>query len=357
MALLLCLCGPGARLGCAAVAHGPDDPLRIAVYDLAPYGSVDAQGLYSGVSVDLCRRVAEDLGLSYRFEAVPQMDAVLAGLENGEFDVAIGAITMTPERLARVDFSYPAHRSGVAVAFPNRSGPIGAVGFYTMAVRQHISLICVTVGLLVLTGALVWGFERRRRAVGENHDSAVTSLFDGLYWAVVTMTTVGYGDKTPKTIGGRFIAILWMLTSLALISLVSTTLVSSMTAARLESGPLAHDDDLTGKRLAAVASSSGAEYLDNHHLVYRKFASLQDALTSLADGDSDAVVNSVGALENMISTRFYGLIAMPSGLLAPAYMAFALPCNSPLKRQLDRAMVRVTGSPAWRSLEDGYFNH
>ena len=74
--------------------------------------------------------------------------------------------------------------------------------------------------------------------------------------------------KRQKPGLGRFIAVLWMLTSLALISLVSTTLVSSMTAARLESGPLAHDSDLTGKRLAAVASSSGAEYLESQHLPY-----------------------------------------------------------------------------------------
>jgi ABC-type amino acid transport substrate-binding protein len=305
--------------------------------------------------VDLWRRVAEDLGLSYRFEAVRQMDTVLAGLENGDFDAAVGAITITPERLARVDFSYPAHRSGVAVAFANRTGPIAAIDFYGQAVRQHISLISVTAGLLVLTGTLVWRFEKRYRSAGQNADSSVTSLFDGLYWAVVTMTTVGYGDKTPKTRGGRFIATLWMLASLALISLVSTTLVSSMTAARLESGPLAHDSDLVGKRLGAVASSSGAEYLDNQHLAYTKYASLQEALAALADGEADAVVNSVGALEYMISTRFYGVIAMPSGLLAPAYMAFALPRNSPLKIQLDRAMVRVTGSPGWRSLEDSYF--
>ncbi|HET7884172.1 MAG TPA: transporter substrate-binding domain-containing protein, partial [Acetobacteraceae bacterium] len=164
-----------------AAEHGLDGPLRVAVYDLAPYASVDGEGLYSGVSVDLWRRVAEDLRLSYRFDAVRQMDEVLAGLEAGKFDVAIGAITITPERLARVDFSYPAHRSGVAVAFPNKGGPVAAVAFYATAVRQHISLISVTVGLLVLTGALVWRFERRSRNVSEGHESAVTSLFDGLY--------------------------------------------------------------------------------------------------------------------------------------------------------------------------------
>ncbi len=284
------------------------------------------------------------------------MEAVLAGLEKHQFDVAIGAITITPERLSRVDFTYPAHRSGVAVAFQKRTGPIAAVIFYVQAVRQHISLIGVTLALLLLTGALMWSFERRRRAAAESAESSVSSLFDGIYWAVVTMTTVGYGDKTPKTRVGRSIAVLWMLASLALISLVSTTLVSSMTAERLESGPLNHDSDLAGKRLAAVASSSGAEYLESQHLPYSKYANLQDALTSLASGQSDAVVNSVGAMQYMISTQFYGVIPMPGGLLAPAYMAFALPPNSPLKKPLDRAMVTVTASPGWRMLEDSYFN-
>jgi hypothetical protein len=57
-----------------------------------------------------------------------------------------------------------------------------------------------------------------------------------------------------------------------------------------------------------------------------------------------------------IETQFYGVIPLPSGLLAPAYMAFALPPNSPFKQPLDRAMVRITAGPGWRLLEDSYFN-
>ena len=48
------------------------------------------------------------------------MEDVLSGLQNGTYDIAIGAITITPERLARVDFSYPTHRSGVAAVFAKR---------------------------------------------------------------------------------------------------------------------------------------------------------------------------------------------------------------------------------------------
>ncbi|MBV8412328.1 MAG: amino acid ABC transporter substrate-binding protein, partial [Alphaproteobacteria bacterium] len=45
----------------------------------------------------------------------------------------------------------------------------------------------------------------------------------------------------------------------------------------------------------------------------------------------------------------------PHGLLAPAYMAFALPANSPIKKPLDRALAVVTASPEWRAVEETYF--
>jgi ABC-type amino acid transport substrate-binding protein len=128
-----------------------------------------------------------------------------------------------------------------------------------------------------------------------------------------------------------------------------------MTAERVEASPVARNSDLAGKRLAAVVDSSGGEYLDGLHFQYTKYINLQEALTSLASGRSDAVVNSVGALQYSISTRFSGVIVMPHGLLAPAYMAFALPPNSPLKKPLDRALIKVTESPEWRSLEESYF--
>ena len=355
IALAICLVGAAARSSASGAERAADEPLRVAVYDVPPYGSVDAEGLFSGASIDLWRRVADDLHLSYRFIAVAQMGDLISGVERGQFDAAIGAITITPDRLTHVEFTYPAHRSGVAVALPKQTGPIAAVMSYVAVVRELGPLIVFTLGLLVLIGALMWVFERRRRLAGNPHERAVTSLSDGIYWAAVTMTTVGYGDVTPLTRVGRFIAVLWMLVSLALISLLTTSLVARMTADAVTSAPIAGTSDLDGKRLAAVADSSGAEYLDEQHLHYTKYANLKDALASLVGGKSDAVVNSVGALEYEISTYFSGVIPMPSGLLAPSYMAFALPPNSPLKKPLDRALIEITASASWRSLEHSYF--
>ena len=42
-------------------------------------------------------------------------------------------------------------------------------------------------------------------------------------------------------------------------------------------------------------------------------------------------------------------------LLAPAFMAIALPDNSPLKKPIDRALIKITASPEWKSVEELYF--
>ena len=143
--------------------------------------------------------MAEELGREYKLIPVTQMEAILTGLEQGHFDAAIGAITITPEREARVDFSYPAHRSGVAVALRKETGPLAAIASYLTVAADLGYLIVAILALLLLLGFVIWLIERPRRLGTEAPEDSVATFNEGLYWAVVTMTTVGYGDKTPKT--------------------------------------------------------------------------------------------------------------------------------------------------------------
>ena len=358
--LLLVLVAFGASLtaplDCAlAVERRPTAPLRVAVYDVPPYGTVGSDGALSGLSVDLWRRVAEDLEWEYRLTPVSQMETILSGLEQGRFDAAIGAITITPEREARIDFSYPTHRSGVAVALPKETGPLAAIVSYVTVAADLGTLIVGIFTLLLLLGVVIWLIERPGRSSKPPPEDSVVTLRDGLYWTVVTMTTVGYGDKTPKTPLGRLVAVVWMLSSVALVSLLSASLVSRLTAERVENSSIRAESDLTGKKLAAVAQSSGAEYLDELHLKYEKYDNLAEALSSLANGQSNAVVNSVGALQYLVAARFAQVIRVPRVLLAPAFMAIALPDNSPLKKPIDRVLIKITASPEWKSVEELYF--
>ena len=55
----------------------------------------------------------------------------------------------------------------------------------------------------------------------------IHTLFDGIYWAIVTISTVGYGDISPVTDVGRAISVLIILAGIAMISFVTSVIVSA----------------------------------------------------------------------------------------------------------------------------------
>jgi voltage-gated potassium channel len=54
----------------------------------------------------------------------------------------------------------------------------------------------------------------------------ITSFGDAVWWAVSTVTTVGYGDLTPVTLSGRLIAVALMIAGISLLGVVTATLAS-----------------------------------------------------------------------------------------------------------------------------------
>jgi voltage-gated potassium channel len=60
----------------------------------------------------------------------------------------------------------------------------------------------------------------------EGPESGFTSIPRGIYWAIVTLTTVGYGDITPDTILGQFVASIIMILGYSIIA-VPTGIISS----------------------------------------------------------------------------------------------------------------------------------
>lgn len=57
-------------------------------------------------------------------------------------------------------------------------------------------------------------------------DSTITTFPQALWWAFVTVTTVGYGDLTPVTATGRMVAVVLMIGGIAVIGVVTATLAS-----------------------------------------------------------------------------------------------------------------------------------
>ncbi len=100
-----------------------------------------------------------------------------------------------------------------------------AIGFLARAAQTLQSRINVYLGivlpLLVFTCSL-GVYDAEHDAPGAN----ITNFGDAIWWAFVTVTTIGYGDYFPVTFEGRFIAVLLMLSGLALVSVITVSFAS-----------------------------------------------------------------------------------------------------------------------------------
>ena len=61
---------------------------------------------------------------------------------------------------------------------------------------------------------------------------AFTSVFHSLWWAVVTLTTVGYGDVTPVTVGGKVFTFFVLIVGLGIVAVPSGRFASALSKAR-----------------------------------------------------------------------------------------------------------------------------
>jgi voltage-gated potassium channel len=84
----------------------------------------------------------------------------------------------------------------------------------------------VTVGVVFLAGLTVWSAENAHA------DATIKSGWDALWWAIVTMFTVGYGETYPHTTAGKVSAVVLMVAGIALFTWLTATMASLF----LESG-------------------------------------------------------------------------------------------------------------------------
>lgn len=312
-----------------------------------PFVMRDDGNGYKGLSIALWRRVADKLGLKTHY-VERDLSALFTGLENGDLDVSVAALTVTEPRETRVDFTYPFYSTGLAIAVPAaQGGSLGATvrRFFSW---QFFTALGALAGILLLVGMAVWAFERHRNR-DEFGGGVLNGLGSGFWWAAVTMTTVGYGDKSPRTLGGRLVGLVWMFAAVIIISSFTAAIATSLTVGQLSSG-IRGVNDLAHARVTTVAESAAAKALRDRGISFHARDSLDDALKALAAGRVDAVVYDAPLLKYRVRQEFPNQETVLAKTFERQDYAFALPQGSKLREPINRAILAVLAGNDWNRL-------
>lgn len=328
-----------------------DSTLQVAVYNAPPFGFANPDGTFGGLMVDLWEDVAADHNWTYQYH-LTDMKGLLGGLQSGDYQVGLGAISITPSREAVVDFTHAVNPSGTGIATAVNGQPNSFRTYWRPILISLAQLVGSLLVMLLLSGTIVWWVERRHARKNPS-DRNISAFPDALWWSAVTMTTVGYGDKVPQTMAGKILGIVWIFTSVILLSLFTANASSILTAGKMESSIQTHND-LRRVRVGAVARSSGEEYLMREHINYQAFENYDAVIEALIDGEVDCIVSNVPFLQFFNNTKYYGKLAISSSWLLKNNMGIALQTDSPLKETINQTLLQKISEPRWQDAVYSY---
>lgn len=279
----LCLAFVAASLAAAsghnpAAAAGPvlqdEPPLRVVTKPVEPFVIGD-QNQLTGFSIELWEELARLADISYEYVLVDTVDEQLDAVASNRADAAIAAISMTPEREEAVDFSHPYFRSGLQIMIRSEPlGPLGALLAFLLSARFLVATVTLLL-ILVLVGHLVWFVERKNNP--DFPRRYWPGIWEGLWWSAVTVTTVGYGDKTVRGCLGRLLGMFWMLAGIFILANFTAFVTAEVAASRLAT-PINGPEDLPGKRVVTAAETTAAAYLRDQGIPFRQVEVIDEGI-------------------------------------------------------------------------------
>ena len=330
-----------------STAAGAQEALRVGLVERPPFAMKDEALGWSGLAVDLFRQIAEEDGLRY---AIVELDGDPAeAVAAGRVDVAL-PVDAAPAGGGLV-YTQPFYTSTLGLA---SSRGVNLLSIADNVVSwQFLRVVLFLAAMLLVVGTIMWLVERRSNEEMFPEGTA-PGVGAGFWWAGVTMTTIGYGDKTPVTLAGRVIALLWMLMAMIVTAALTATLVSAVGLG--SSTTLA--DELEGKTVGVIEGSTSKRYLEARDVRSRTFESATQGLEAIGNG-TDAFLGDEPLVRHTVNQSSTLSFDVKGSTIDPHYIAFAVSENvradgEPLVKRLDRAILKRLPTPAWWELTQRY---
>ena len=334
---------------CSCLINFAQNPTIVGIKEAPPFVFKDPKGKWMGITVDLWKEIQSENTTEFQLQEMA-LDKLLIAIERADIATGIGAISILNEREKKFDFSIPYFDTGLALA--TRTEYENNVWNYLGTLGKIIKALIPWVLLLLVVGVLIWLIERK---INEDqfHKPLGEGVGSGIWWACVTMTTVGYGDKTPKSFVGRIIAVFWMFSGIILISSLTATITTSMTLDRLDDqiGTL---DDLKNQKAGVAESTAAARFLQDRGVTHNIFPSLDEGLAALSNGKINVMVHDEPIMKHVIAQRYSGTLQVLDIILDKQLYAFPSQDNAIILEQINLGIIEAMESGKLESIIQRY---
>jgi len=312
----------------------------VGVKPTPPFVNVSANNELSGFSIDLLDQLMliMDPTAKIRYHIDPEMKSHLQSVVQNKVDFGIAATTITAEREKILDFTQPFYKADLAILVPRSDTQRWAFVDIFLSKELMITLFGIFLYVMFISH-VIWLVERNGE---EAHFSKPYSdgIIQALWWTVVTISTVGYGDFHLKRPLGRFIGVFVIFSGIMLFGVAIASLTSALTVQQLKptiTGP----KDLPGHTIAVIENTYTAKATVNMGVYQKSIRTLYEGLVALDSRKVDAVVHDRPLLQYLIKDFTDQRFLIVDKGFAPSTYGLTLPQGSKLTEKLNIALLKL----------------
>ncbi|HYF34052.1 MAG TPA: transporter substrate-binding domain-containing protein, partial [Prosthecobacter sp.] len=335
--------------------QAPAGKVRVVTRNLEPF-SFEKDGRRVGYAAELWDQVARQTGISYEVQVVGSAQEIIDALKNRTADVGVGALSVTAQREAVIDFSQPFYESGLQVLVSGSSGSF-VDNIWSLLSNlfnlQLIGMFVLLLGTMFIISHLVWRYEHKVNSDQWPSDYRA-GMLESFWWTISTLLVGGADNKGPVGVGGRIIAIVWMLLSIVLVSLLTASFTTTLTINTLK-GDINGPGDLPGRKVATVKGSTAEIWLTARGAKVEGLTTVRDCVDALKDGKVDAVVYDAPILQYEVAKSGDEKLQMVGTMFERQNYGFALQQDSLLREPLNQTLLTLHEQGMGVELRKKYF--
>lgn len=312
------------------------DTLQVGVTGSEPFVFEDED---KGIAIEIWNEIAEERSWHYKYVRFNDVDQALNALDKGDLDLVVGPISITAKRLETVRFSQPFYNSSISIIsrVENKSLWQKVKPLFSIKLLLAIAVFLI---ILAIVGTLFWLAERKE-SPEQFPEDPLKGIGNGMWLAIVTMSTTGYGDKAPITLTGRILAGSWMIISIIFATSMVAGIASTLTLSSLGNTTISTMEELSGRKTATISGSPSEEFLVKSKIKPSGVNKLSEAMERLKNKSIDAVVyDRPQLLYYLKNHEDEGLYISKAEYYKQGY-GFAFSLNSSLTSEVNRTLLEL----------------
>ena len=269
-----------------------------------------------------------------------QFSELLEAVTNGEVDAALAGISITRDREVAMDFSYPYMNSGLRILTTVEEDSALLRVMRSLTTSAELGALGYLVGFVILCSHILYFAERGSSGISDRY---FPGILEAGWCILATITTVGYGDVTPRKWFGRFVSLVVMVIGISLFGVAIAQLSAGLMVEELRSD-ISGPEDLSGRPVATVAGTTSTDVAIRYGARLLEVDEIEAAYQLLESGEVDAILFDAAPVMRYATADRNKTVTVVGPLIERQVYGIAFPAGSDLRESVNRALLEIEES-------------